>query len=235
MQLKVRDRERERQWVQERQRAKPSPSEVFKQTEKKNGKYKKMSQPPAINFHSFPRSLSRCVLQHQRQLFWVFILFFFFVRLCCLSPLAKFLKVSHASWVFNEFGLCGPRISALSLFFFHFWCRHAPFYILTCCKCVRMCVCNSVRKEYLHLQFVLTAPRKIFRTLYTSTKLHHPLRPLYCSNFFSLCIVSSICCAFRLLATCRSGWRNTVWGEERNQCMSVCLWDGNIFYWRWAG
>lgn len=36
-----------------------------------------MSRPPAITFHSFPRSLSRCVLQHQRQLFWVFILFFF--------------------------------------------------------------------------------------------------------------------------------------------------------------
>lgn len=182
-----------------------------------------MSRPPAITFHSFPRSLSRCVLQHQRQLFWVFILFFFFVRLCCLSPLAKFLKVSHASWVFNEFGLCGPRISALCLFFFHFWCRHTPFYILTCCKCVRMCVCNSVRKEYLHLQFVLTAPRKIFRTLYTLTQLHHPLCPLYCSNFFSLCIVSSICCAFRVLATCRSGWRNTVWGRGGiSACQFAC-------------
>lgn len=139
--------------------------------------------------------------------FWVFILVFFLLRLCCLLPLAKFLKVSHASWVFNEFGLCGPRISALCLFFFHFWCRHAPFYILTC-KCVRVCV-NSLCKEYLHLQFVLTAPRKIFRTLLHSDYAAPPTVVVAAPIVFSLCVlhlvVSSISCAFRLLATCRSG------------------------------
>lgn len=114
--------DRQRQRYKERQIAKPSSFEVSKQTKKKwkMENIKKMSRPPAITFHSFPWSLSRCVLQRQRQLFWVFILFFFRLRLCCLSPRAKFLKVSHASWVFNEFGLCGPRISALYLFFFHF-------------------------------------------------------------------------------------------------------------------
>lgn len=165
-----------------------------------------MSRPPAITFHSFPRSLSRCVLQHQRQLFWVFILFFFFFsydfvvcRLWQNSSKYPTLPGFLMSSVYVDLAF---QHSACFSFTFDVVMHRSTF---SPAASVFVCVCNSVRKEYLHLQFVLTAPRKIFRTLYTSTELHHPLRPLYCSNFFSLCIVSSICCAFRLLATCRSG------------------------------
>lgn len=193
---------------------------------------KKLSRPPAITFHSFPWSLSRCVFSAPKTTFLGS--FSLYLRLCCLSPPAKFLKVSHASWVFNEFSLCGPRISAHSACFsftfdvvMHRSALHAELQV---CACV-------------HLQFVLTVPNRIFRTFDAPTTptapiVHTTARTSFrCVSYLALyCIVSSICCAFR-----RAGWRvadadeETQWEVEEVSlctCQFLCEIQTYIFYGR---